>query len=98
MSGGVDSSVAAHLMTQRGYDCIGAMMKLYDNDEVGVCNEKTCCSARDADDARAVAARVGMSFYVFNFKDDFEETVIKNLFRPTSMVKRRTRVSIATVI
>ena len=77
MSGGVDSSVAAHLMTQRGYDCIGAMMKLYDNDEVGVCNEKTCCSARDADDARAVAARVGMSFYVFNFKDDFEETVIK---------------------
>ncbi len=77
MSGGVDSSVAAHLMAQRGYDCIGIMMKLYDNDEVDVCNEKTCCTEADAEDARNVASRVGIPFYVFNFKDDFEEAVIR---------------------
>ena len=44
MSGGVDSSVAAFLMKEKGYECIGATMKLYDNEEIGISREKTCCS------------------------------------------------------
>lgn len=76
MSGGVDSSVAAFLMNEKGYDCIGATMKLYDNDDVGVSKEKTCCSLDDIEDARSVAMRLSMPYYVFNFKDEFEEKVI----------------------
>jgi len=71
MSGGVDSSVAAWLLLERGYDCIGAMMKLYDGE-----NDSGCCSLNDAHDARAVAGRLGMPFYVFNFTDTFTEQVI----------------------
>lgn len=67
MSGGVDSSVAAFLMKEKGYECIGATMKLYDNEDIGISREKTCCSLDDIDDARAVARRLDMPFYVFNF-------------------------------
>lgn len=77
MSGGVDSSVAAFLMKNNGYECIGATMKLYDNEEIGVCREKTCCSLDDVEDARSVARRLSMPYYVFNFKDEFEQKVIK---------------------
>ena len=52
MSGGVDSSVAAYLMKKMGYDCIGCTMKLYDNGDVGVPREHTCCSLEDVEDAR----------------------------------------------
>lgn len=77
MSGGVDSSVAAFLMKQRGYDCTGVTLKLYNNDEIGVSKEKTCCSLKDTDDARAVANALDMPFYVFNFTEYFEDEVIK---------------------
>lgn len=77
MSGGVDSSVAALLMKKRGCDCIGVTMKLYNNDDIGISNEKTCCSLDDAEDARSVAFSLGMPHYVFNFREDFEEQVIK---------------------
>ena len=76
MSGGVDSSVAAYLMKKEGYECIGATMKLYDNEDIGIDREKTCCSLSDIDDARAVATSLGMDYYVFNFKDNFEKEVI----------------------
>lgn len=72
MSGGVDSSVAAAIMKQRGYECIGVTMKLYDNEDIQVSAEKTCCSADDIADARAVAARLDIPYYVCNFKDDFK--------------------------
>lgn len=75
MSGGVDSSVAAFLMTQQGYECIGATMKLYSNAEVDA-RENTCCSLDDVEDARSVATRLGMPYYVFNFSDRFKEDVI----------------------
>lgn len=77
MSGGVDSSVAAFLMKEKGFDCIGATMKLYDNDEIGISREKTCCSLDDIEDARSVARRLSMPYYVFNFKEEFEEKVIR---------------------
>lgn len=76
MSGGVDSSVAALLMKEQGYDCIGVTMKLYDNDDIGISREKTCCSLDDIEDARNVAFRIGIPYYVVNFKDDFKEKVV----------------------
>lgn len=77
MSGGVDSSVAALLMKQHGYDCVGATMKLFGNEELGLKKEHSCCSLDDVEDARAVAIRLGIPYYVFNFSDRFEECVIR---------------------
>lgn len=77
MSGGVDSSVAAYLTQQAGFQCTGATMRLFDNSILGQDQESTCCSLDDVEDARSVARRLGFPFYVFNFKDDFEEKVIR---------------------
>lgn len=76
MSGGVDSSVAACLLKEQGYDCIGVTMRLFENADAGVSSEKTCCSLDDVSDASDVAHRLGMPFYVFNFTADFREKVI----------------------
>ncbi len=76
MSGGVDSSVAAFLMKQRGFDCTGVTLKLFDNEDIGEKREKTCCSLDDIDDARSVCRRLDIPYYVYNFKDSFRETVI----------------------
>ena len=77
MSGGVDSSVAAKLMLDAGYDCMGATMKLFDSDDILMAQrEKTCCSLSDVEDARSVARRLGMPYQVFNFKGAFKEKVI----------------------
>ena len=76
MSGGVDSSVAAFLMKEQGCECIGATMKLFHNEDIGVSRTKTCCSLEDVEDARLVALRLGISYYVFNFSDDFKGQVI----------------------
>lgn len=75
MSGGVDSSVAALLMK----DCerVGCTMRLFDGEEVENARENTCCSLEDVEDARAVCYRMGIPYHVFNFKDDFEEKIIK---------------------
>ena len=67
MSGGVDSSVAALLMKQDGYKCMGITMKLFHNEEVGVCREHTCCSLDDIQDAKSVADRLEMPHYVWDF-------------------------------
>lgn len=81
MSGGVDSSVAAFLCREAGYDCLGATIKLFDNAMLGEGQESTCCSQDDVEDARSVARRLGMKHYVFNFSWDFEENVIKKFVR-----------------
>ncbi|MGN0526658.1 MAG: tRNA 2-thiouridine(34) synthase MnmA [Acutalibacteraceae bacterium] len=77
MSGGVDSSLAAKLTLDKGFKCIGCTMKLYHNEDVGIERSRTCCSLDDVEDARSVAYKLGMPFYVFNFTDAFRETVIK---------------------
>lgn len=76
MSGGVDSSVAAYLCKEAGYDCMGMTMRLYQNDDVGI-DGKTCCSLDDAEDARSVAFRLGIPFQVFNYTDAFRSCVIE---------------------
>ncbi len=78
MSGGVDSSVAALLTRAAGYDCLGCTMRLYDNDAAGLARENGCCSLSDVEDARAVAHRLGMPYYVFNFCDAFRAGVLQN--------------------
>ena len=77
MSGGVDSSLAAKLMKDKGFDCIGCTMKLYHNEDAGIESSRTCCSLDDVEDARSIAYKLGMPFYVFNFTDAFRDTVIR---------------------
>ncbi len=76
MSGGVDSSVAALLTKQTGDDCIGVTLKLYENQDLGIDRQKTCCSLDDVQDARTVAFSLNIPFYVFNFSEHFREEVI----------------------
>ena len=76
MSGGVDSSVAACLMKEQGYTCMGVTMKLFQNEDTGLSREHTCCSLDDVEDARSVAHRLHIPYYVFNFSDRFRECVI----------------------
>ena len=76
MSGGVDSSVAAYLMQQAGYACMGATMRLYENEDAGLPRGSTCCALDDVEDARRVAYALGMPHYVFNYKDAFREQVM----------------------
>ena len=76
MSGGVDSSVAAYLMLQNGFDCAGATMRLWDSALLGEDQESTCCSLDDVEDARSVAYRLGMRFYVLNHTEHFRQMVV----------------------
>ena len=80
MSGGVDSSAAAWLTKTAGYDCTGAMMRMFDSDILPR-GDSSCCSLDDAEDARAVARKIGMPFYVFNAKSCFAEHVIGDFIR-----------------
>jgi tRNA-specific 2-thiouridylase len=73
MSGGVDSSVAAALMKDAGYDVTGIMLKLWKGPAAD--NESGCCSLDAAEDARRVAQVLDIPFYVFNFADYFSEAV-----------------------
>jgi tRNA-specific 2-thiouridylase len=76
MSGGVDSSVAAYLTLEKGFECIGATMRLVENDTACLKTAKTCCSLEDVEDARSVAYRLGIPFYVFDFTPEFKKYVI----------------------
>lgn len=80
MSGGVDSSVAAVLLQEAGYECVGVTMRLYENELVAHSGH-TCCSLDDVEDARHVAHTLGMEYYVFDFSPAFEEKVIRKFVR-----------------
>ncbi len=81
MSGGVDSSTVAVMLKEREYDVVGFSMQLWDQRRgrsvEGASGAGRCCSIDDIHDARAVASRAGIPFYVVNFQDEFERTVVK---------------------
>ncbi len=78
MSGGVDSSVAAKLLLDQGYEVAGVTLKLFSNEDIVLAENatRTCCALSDVQDAKAVAYKLGIEHYVFNFRDVFRETVI----------------------
>lgn len=76
MSGGVDSSVAAYLLKEQGYEVIGVTMQIWQDDEEFTEKEGGCCSLSAVADARRVANKIGIPFYVMNFKDAFKRNVI----------------------
>ena len=77
MSGGVDSSVAAYLLKEQGYDVIGVTMQIWQDEDRAVEEENGgCCGLSAVDDARRVAAALEIPYYVMNFKKEFKEKVI----------------------
>ena len=76
MSGGVDSSVAAYLLKEKGYDVIGVTLRMAPDNGETFENEGGCCSLSAVEDARRVCDKLDIPFYVLNFKDIFKEKVI----------------------
>ena len=79
MSGGVDSSVAAALLVEQGFDVLGVTMRLWtESRPEALEGHQQCCSVEDIDDARRVAGQLGIRHYVMNFEDEFKTTVVDN--------------------
>ena len=78
MSGGVDSSVSALILREKGYDVTGVTLKLFSDDDIRKAEEtqKTCCALSDVEDAKSVAHRLGFEHFTFNFRDNFKKYVM----------------------
>ncbi len=76
MSGGVDSSMAAALLLEQGFEVIGATMQIWQDEDTDS-RENGCCGLSAVEDARRVAAVLGIPYYVMNFKEDFDSQVIQ---------------------
>ena len=77
LSGGVDSSVAAYLLKEQGYDVIGVTMQIWQEEDVFTQEEEGgCCGLSAVDDARRVAQLLDIPYYVMNFREDFQKSVI----------------------
>ena len=74
MSGGVDSSVAAALLKEQGFDVVGAHLKFWT--QAGRSEENRCCSTESENRARLVAKKLGIPFYIFNFEKEFKKQVV----------------------
>lgn len=77
MSGGVDSSVAAALLAEQGYDVVGMMMRLWSDEAMGGAEHNRCCTPEQMNDARRIADSLGIPFYVLDTKDVFRNTVVE---------------------
>ena len=77
MSGGVDSSVAALLLKQKGYDVVGVFMKNWSQNLAG----GECAWARDQEDARKVAAKIGIPIYTFDFEEEYKKLVVDYMLK-----------------
>ncbi len=97
MSGGVDSSVAAWLLKNQGYDVIGVTMQIWQDEEEAAMEEHGgCCGLSAVDDARRVAAALDIPYYVMNFKKNLKKMSLIILSMIICMAERRTRVSPVT--
>lgn len=79
MSGGVDSSVCAKMMVDRGYACVGMTMRLFKGEEAenASCSTKSCCGSESVDDARLVANSLSIPYYAINFRQEFWTNVVE---------------------
>lgn len=78
MSGGVDSSVAAYLLKEQGYDVIGVTMRIWQNNGAQLIDDNTgCCGLSAVDDARSVAQMLDIPYYVLDFREEFRTCVIE---------------------
>lgn len=86
MSGGVDSSVAAFLLKEQGYDVIGVTMQIWqEQDAQTIEREGGCCGLSAVEDARRVAAQLDIPFYVMNFREEFNKNVIQYFIKEYQM-------------
>ncbi|GAB1421811.1 tRNA 2-thiouridine(34) synthase MnmA [Anaerolineales bacterium] len=77
MSGGVDSSVAAALLVEQGYDVVGMMMRLWSDEAMGGAEHNRCCTPEQMADARRIADNLNIPFYVLDTKSVFRNTVVE---------------------
>lgn len=83
MSGGVDSSVAAALLVERGYEVVGITLRVWPWREQEEASKRfgSCCSSETVEDARQVARRLGIAYYLLNHEREFDRTVVANFTR-----------------
>ncbi len=107
MSGGVDSSVAAVLLHEQGYNVIGATMKLWDYEEVGgnLNQESGCCSVESFNDAREICVDRGFPHYILNFSREFHSAVVEDFIdeylagrTPNPCVQCNTKIKWKTLV